>query len=237
MALRAGRNVSIFINGTDLTGDLNSINPTSMQDLPDATVFGNIGHTSFPGLSNDEGTIEGLYNSTGATVFQAMIQLNPSYGMMIPFGTTLGDPVYSVEEAMYKGFNIKSVVTDINRISFSFDTDYHPFEKGVMLTTGKQTVTATGQGTQVDNTTSTDLGGAGYLQVFSVSTGTLAVTVQTSSTGAWGAETITTCTFAVVSTGNTSAQRVAFTAGTYRYARAAYVCSSTSVFALAFTRY
>jgi len=240
--LRHGRNANIWINGTDISGDLNTITPNSEQELADVTVFGNLGHTMYPGLAKDSVTIEALYNDTEKGVFEGMIQVAPAstaYGAMIAFGSALGDPVYALDRTELKSNSIKGVVTDVNRATISLDTDNFPFESGVMLTAGKQTVAAgsTAQGTSVDNNSdSGTTGGAAYLQVFSVIGGTLTVSVRQSSTGAFAGEQTTTATFAAASTNIT--QRVAVTSQIYRYAQASWVgATSTSQFALALVRY
>lgn len=240
MALRHGRNARIYLNGVDISGDLNTVSPTSEQDLGDISVFGHIGHSFYPGLAKDVATIDGLYNSTERTVIEAMVQLSTSYAMMIGFGQTRGDPAYAANEVALKSNSIKSVVTDVNRVSVNLEASKYPFEPGVLLTAGIQTVAAasTGQGTQVDHgSASGTTGGAAYLQVFSVVTpGTLTVSLQTSSTGAWAGEQATSATFAAASTNGT--ERVALSSQLNRYARAAWVnTASTASFALSLTRY
>ncbi len=236
--IRHGRNVAIYINGIDLSGDLNAINPVSEQELADVSTFGTQGHQLFPGLAKDTGTIEAIYNSTEATLFESLIQVSSSYPMMVCFGQTVGDPAYGLEEVMLKSNGIKSIATDVNKASINFDTDNHPFEDCRILAP-KTSVVATGTGTGYDNTTSTLIGGAGYTQIFGVSTGALILSIQDSATGAFAGEQTTTCTFASVSTaGVPTAQRVAISGTISRYTRAAWVITgSTCSFAVALKRY
>lgn len=241
MTIQHGRNCLIFIGGVDVTGDLNSVIPTSEQDLADVTTFGHVGHTFYPGLSKDSGTIEGIYNSSEASVFNNMIQTATSPGMMIAYGSALGNPVHTTNQVGLKSNSIKSVVTDVNRVSVSFDTENYPFEAGVMLTAGKQTIAAisTGDGTTVDNgSASGTTGGAAYLQVITINStsGTLTVKVETSATGAFAGEEATTATFAVASTAGT--ERVAITSQITEYARASWIdAGSTCEIAVALVRY
>jgi len=239
MSLRHGRNVSIYVNGSDISGDANEINPVSEQELADVTAFGNVGHTLYPGLAKDSGSIQVLYNDTEKAVFEGLRQTDPGYAMMIAFGQSLGDPAYATNEIMLMNNSMKSVVTDVNRATINFDVDNYPFQPGVLLSSGKQTVgvASTGQNASINNgSASATTGGAAYLQVFSVGAGTLTVTVQTSSTGAFGGEQATTATFTAASTSGT--QRVAITSQIYQYARAAWVSTvSTASFALALVRY
>ena len=236
MALRAGRNVDIYLNGIDVTGDLNSITPVSEQEIADVSTFGVVGHTGYPGLAKDGASIEGLYNNTESAVFQALSGSITGYACMIPFGTAVGDPAYATNETMLKSRSIKAVCTDVNRISAELDVDNYPFERGYMLTPGIQGVaTGSGSGTAVDNlSNSGTTGGAVYLQVFDT-TGTFTARLQVSSTGAWAGETVSTAFTAI--TGATT-QRLAFTSQIYRYARVAYISSGGSTdFAAVLVRY
>ena len=232
-----GRNAGIFINGSDLSGDLNEVNPTSEQELADVTAFGNVGHTFYPGLSKDKVTIQALYNNTEKAVFEGLTQLPTGYALMIAFGSVLGSPAYATNECMLITNNMKTVVTDVNRATINLDVDNYPFEPCVLLTTGKQTIVASGQGSSVNNgSASATTGGAAYLQIFSVSTGgTLTVSVQDSNTGAFAGEQTTTCTFAAASTSGT--QRIGITSQIQQYTRAVWVdTTSTCTFALALNR-
>lgn len=238
MTIRHGRNAGIYINGVDLSGDVNAVTVASEQELADVTTFGQIGHTLYPGLAKDTGAIEALYNSTSAAVFNSMVQIHPSYPMMLTFGGALGDPAYGCNEAMLNNHSIKSVVSDVNRVSFTFDVDNWPFDPGRTLTAGIQTVAAssTGQGVAVNNlSASGTTGGAAYLHVFGSSTGgILTVSIRQSSTGAFAGEQTTTCTFAAASTG---AQRAAITSQILQYTQAVWSnTAAISQFALLLSR-
>jgi hypothetical protein len=240
MPVRHGRNWSVYANGVDISGDLNAVNINSEQELIDVSAFGHVGHTFYPGLTKDTGTIESLYNSTGAAVFAALRQQTTGYALMLPVGTALGNNAYVANEVMLSANNVKAVVTDVVRATIGVQTTNIPFVPGVMLTAGIQTVAAasTGQGSAVSNgSASATTGGAAYLQTFArTAGGTLTVSVQQSTTGAFAGEQATTCTFAASSTAET--QRVAITAQITQYARAAWVgATSTSYFALCLVRY
>ena len=239
MGLRHGRNIQIYINGVDLTGSLNEINPTSEQELADVSTFGNVGHCFYPGLAKDSGTITGLYTDVERAVFEGMIQISPSYAMMLAFGSAYGDPAYAINEVMLKSNSIKSVVTDINRISFGFDIDNYPFEECKLLSQGKQTWNISQSGNTIDNSSSSLIGGAAYLQIFSVSTGTLTLKIISSSTGIFSGEEVTTASFAAASTSGT--QRIVISGTIERYCREVFFITPTTgsncVWALALKRY
>jgi len=238
--LTHGRNTQIFVNGVDISGDLNTVTPNSLQELADVTTFGHIGHTSFPGLAKDTATIEAVYNDTEKNLFEGMVQATASgYGMMIAFGNSTGKPAYSCGEVKLKSNAMKVVVTDVNRATINVETNNWPFERGVLLTDGKQTIAAasTGQGASVDNTAASGTtGGAAYLQVLSMTGTSLTVSVQQSSTDAWAGEQTTSATFAAAS--STETQRVAISSQLLRYTRAAWVnAASSCTMALSLVRY
>jgi hypothetical protein len=222
----------------DISGDLNEVNPTSEMDLADVTAFGAVGHTSYPGIAADKVTIQALYNDTEKAVFEGLRQLDPGYGMMIAYGQTLGDPAYAANEVMLISNVYKSVVTDVNRATINLDVDNYPFEPCTLLTAGKYTtgVASTGDGVAVNlNSASGTTGGAAYIQVFSVTGGTLTTRIETSSTGAYAGEEATTATFAAASTNG--CQRVAISSQFYQYARASWIgATSTASFAIAINK-
>ncbi len=233
MVIRHGRNLGIYVNGVDISGDLNEINPVSEMDMAEVATFGAVNHQSYAGLAKDSGTIQAIYNSTEATVFQNLVQSASGYAMMIPFApTTAGSPVYCTNAINLKNNAMKSVVTDINRATVSFETVNYPFEAGKLLFPKATSSTAA---TIVDNSTSTPIGGAGYLQVFNVIT-TLGVRILTSSTGAFAGEQTTTCSFTTASGAET--QRVAVTGTIERYATLALtVAGLYPTFAVGLVRY
>ncbi len=235
-----GRNLGIFVNGVDISGDLNEINPVSEMDMAEVATFGAVSHQAYAGLAKDSGTIQAIYNSTSAVVFQNLIQSASGYAMMIPFApTTAGSPVYCTNEINLKNNAMKSVVTDVNRATISFETVNYPFEAGTLIFPKLTTAGfATILGGAVDNSTSTLRGGTGYLQVFNCgSSGDITVSIRTSSTGLFAGEQATTATFATVST--SGAKRVAITGTIERYTMVAgsVPAGSTATFAVGLVRY
>jgi len=167
-----------------------------------------------------------------------MVQVIAGLGAIISFGNSIGDRAYSAEECMFKSNGVKSVVTDVNRATIALDVDNNPFTPSILLSTGLQSVgvASTGSGASVDfSSDAATTGGAAYLQVTAVGSGTLTVTVQTSSTGAFAGEQATSATFAAAS--SSEAQRVSISGTFGRYARSTWVSSvSTASFVCALHR-
>ena len=239
MALAHGRNANIYINGVDLSGELNMITPLSEQELNNVTVFGHLGYTNYPGLSKDRATIEGLYTDTERNVFEGMIQISTGYGAMIFYeatAATTGSLAHACKEVMLANNSIKSVVTDVNRVSVSLTSINNPFEKCVMLTDRIETSTSNATvGSTVDmKSASATTGGAGYAQITNVgSTGNATLKIQQSSTGAFAGEQTDLVTFTGASSSET--QRIAFTSQAFQYVRYAFtgLTATTCSYAIA----
>jgi hypothetical protein len=238
MSLKHGRNVKIYMNGVDLSGDINEVSPTSEQDMGDITVAGDIGHTLYPGMANDKLTIQALYNNTEYTLVESMVGDPDGLGMLIAFGNQLGVSAYGANEVMYMSNSMKTVVTDVNRATLNFDIDNYPFEPCLLLSSGAQPVGAasSADGSTVDLlVAAATTGGAAYLQVLALSAGTLTVKVETSATGAFAGEEATSATFAAAS--SAEAQRVGITGTFGRYTRATWAASAgTATFVLALNK-
>lgn len=238
MAIRHGRNLAIYVNGVDISGDLNEINPVSEMDMAEVATFGALNHQAYAGLAKDSGTIQAIYNSTEATIFQNLVQASTGYGAMILFqsiapftsSNTTWPTVYCAGEINLKSNSMKSIVTDINRATISFETKNYPFEPGKLIYYGSASTVAPIQ----DNGGSTLNGGAAYLQALAVGT-TLNAKVLTSSTGAFAGEEATSATFATATT--TGAQRVAISGTINRYSIVSISVVGVTTFAVGLVRY
>jgi len=244
MTLLHGRNVRVYVNGSDISGDLNTVTPISEQDLNDITTFGHVGYSSYPGLGKDSVTMDSIFNTAARAVAEALIQNTATgYGMMVAYGNTSGQPAYATGDIILKSNAMKTVVSDVNRASMAFETLNYPFENCILLSEGLQAVgvASTGDGTAINNASaSATTGGAAYLQVMSIVGGILTVHVEQSSTGAFALEEATTCTFAAASSSET--QRIAITSQIEQYARVSWAATpastaSTASFVMALKRY
>jgi len=234
-----GRNVGIYIKGVDVTGDLNSIQPVTEQELADVTCFGDAGHCYYPGLSKDLVAIEAVYDTTATAVWNDLVQDTASgFGVMVTYKPTTGADAYCTPDAALKGQAIKSNVTDANRASINLEATKYLFEPCLLLTDGIYTtgIASTGDGTALNClSASATTGGTAYLQAFSVVGGTLTVHIEDSATGAFGGEETTTCTFAAAS--SSEAQHIRLTSQIQQYARVSWIgATSTASFAVALHR-
>lgn len=249
MTIRHGKNVVVYFNGYDIGGDVNAISGKSENDLVTYAVFdGSNGYHHYPGLAKDEIGLEALHNDDSVTYLTATAQLEalrqvtptvltPGYQAMVLYGQTAGDPASVSKECLLKSYTIKSVVTDVNRLSAMLVSNDMPFQDSKVLL-GKATKTTSGSGTALDNLASSSNGGVGYVQVLSCLYGTSAALIIEHSTdnSNWGA-LLTLGTFTTVGTAC-----VACTGTVDEYIRATWTLSAGSpsnsaTFAITFKRY
>jgi len=236
MTFKAGRNAAIYLNGVDITGDLNMITGTSEVELADATVFGSVGHKELPGLFKDAVQIEGLLDDASLGVATNMIQASSGYALMILYGQNIGDPASAVNETMLGKFEIPGVVKDINKIKLTLDIDNYPIEPCLVLS-GKGQKSSSSTGSTIDNAAPTSAGAVGYVQVFEQTGGTgytLSIRHSTDNFATDDTELLTFGNFTGVGT-----LRVAAAGTVKRYVRAKWVwggAGSTATFAIVMHR-
>ena len=239
MAKIHGKDAKVFLSGVDISGDLNTVHPKLETELKPYATFGVSGYKQFPGIGVDTVSFDALFDTDSSTARYIANSIRgatavSTQGMIITFASTVGGEAMATGVVQLKTYQITDVVTDITRFTAEFVTENYPFDGCRLLTTGLQTVIANGQGTAIDNTISTNAGGAAYLQVMNVSTATFAASLQTSPDNlTW----TTTGTFATVSAGFTYTERLSFASTIDKYVRAAWLTTSTATFAIAFGRY
>jgi len=239
MAVEHGKTVRVYVNGQDLSGDLNSITPNSMTELAPYATFGVTGYKYIPGLAADEVTFDALFDggstaSTAEAVVEALRGATTSgHGMMIAFGSTVGTIAYSAGDVKLKSHKVTSVVTDITRFTADFSTEDTPFDEGRLLTTGKQTTVTSTIGVPLDFVAAVTTGATAYLHVMQVSTGTFTARILDSADNI---TYTTTGTFAAASSNET--QKIAISGAVKRYVAAGWTNSATTstIFAIAIKR-
>lgn len=244
MAYYHGRNAIILFNTTDVSGISNSVNLKPEVDLGDVTTAGSTGHRFYPGLDKDELTIEGLYDDTTKAIFEALTQTEAGYAAMVILGSAVntaavGSGVWACKEALLKGFHVKGVVTDVNRITANLSVQDFGFDVCQLLTTAVQTVTSGGNSASylTYGSTSSTAGGAAYLHVTAITGGTLTVTIQDSADYTNWLEIGTTGAHFTGATA-VGTQRIAISGTVRKYIRALWTYAGTSAtMAVAFTRY
>ena len=202
MTILHGRNCRVYVNGLDISGDLNEINPKSEIELADVTAFGATGHQFYPGLTKEEFDYKGLFNPISgylASQLSTLFQTATTYGVMIIRAAAntvvVGDSVSAANGVMLNGFEAKAITTDVIRLDAKFKAENYPFENG-LLAMVKAQKTADWTGTSMDNGGATTNGAIGFVQVFEQTGGTgCTLSLIHSTTGLWAGEETELMTF------------------------------------------
>lgn len=235
MALH-GANVSLLIDGSDMSAYFHDFAMESNQAMHDATVFGNLSRVKVPGLKDGKASGEGFFDQTATVGSYPVLKgkftgstpasASPAIVSMALAGFTLGNRVQTgyFDEAQ---FNFKSIIDGLEMLTFTGESDQDAIDYGVSLHALSADV-ATGNGTAVDNAAATTNGGVGTLHVTAIAGAapSVVITIEHSTDNStW----ITLVTFVASTTANT-AQRIEVAAGTTvrRYLRAVRTFGGTT---------
>lgn len=243
MPFRHGKNTGVLINAYNLSTYFTDAKFSASVETAETTTFGVAGgsKTYVTGLNDQTTSLSGLLETSANAVDAA---LSAALGGDTPIlftiandgGFTLGRRCSS-GIAIQTKYEIDSPVADVVKISCDFQSAAESMN-GVILAP-LDTVTATGNNTAVDNTTSTANGGVGIIHVpANTRNGTIVVKIQHSSDNVTFADLVT---FTTVSATTTTSERIVVAAGTTvnRYLRASYTVAGSSgsaTVAVAFAR-
>ena len=243
MTAQGGMGDGLWVDGLDLSGDIGSLGNISCPlGVQDTTPISKLAHAR-TGLLHD-GMIDytAFWNPTaGADQAHDALSTLPTADRAVQYcrGTSLGSPAASMvgKQINYDPTrNVDgSMLLQVNSVANGYGLEW-----GVLVSSGKQTDTAAGNGTSYDTgVVSTAFGWAMYLHVFAFTGTSVTVKVQDSANNSVWAD-ITSATFAAASA--VGSQRVSAgptsTATVRRYLRV--VSSGTfsnAVFGVNFVRY
>ena len=236
-----GKNVNVFLNEFDFSTYFNSVSASTSIDTAETSAFGTSAKTYIVGHRDGTISLSGMFEataSTGTDAFFATALSSATKNKVIvaPQGNSLaaGAIMLVADDTSYE---VSSAIADVVQASAEFQST-DAVEHGKILSSGSA-ISATGNGTGVDNTTSSTNGGAGFLSVpVNTRNGTIAVKVQHSADNSTFADLVSFTT--VTSTQKTS-ERVEVASGTTinRYLRVVYTVAGSSGSAtpvVAFTR-
>jgi|DEB0MinimDraft_3_1074331.scaffolds.fasta_scaffold00311_11 hypothetical protein len=219
-----GKAVTVLMDGYDLSSYFSSATSSGTADTAEVTTFGASAKSYIPGQKDATVSVEGYYSGVAEGVDDYLQ------------GVIAGEGVWSIviaDALAARGYGAKVVDTSYEigaevggAVSVSAEGQSTTGQEGVVVLAPLAAATATGTGTQVDNTDSTANGAACYLHVTAASgtTPTLDVVVEHSADAStW----VTLATFAQVAAGG-NAERVAVTGTVNRYLRASWTISGTS---------
>jgi hypothetical protein len=238
---RHGKNVNIFLDEYDFSTYFNDVTASTTIDTAETSAFGTTAKSYVVGHRDGTVSLSGMFESTasvGTDQFFANALGSAAKVKLIvaPEGHSNGAGAILLQ-ADDTSYEVSSAIADIVQASAEFQST-DAVEHGRILSSGSA-VTATGNGTGVDNTASTANGGAGFLSVpVNTRNGNITVKIQHSADNSTFADLIT---FTVVSGTTKTSERVEVASGTTvnRYLRVNYTVAGSTGSAtpvVAFTR-
>ena len=232
MAKKSGLGNQFYFAGYDLSGDVGAINSiSSPRGVVEVTSINQSAQDRL--LTHSDGLIEfnSFFNDAANQEHAALKGLSTSdQHAMFLMGGTVGDAGAAL---IGKQINYDGTRTADGGLNFSVSVQGNatPVEWGVSLTTGKATTRAASFAT-VDQSASSSSGGQGYVQAFSIGSGTATAKIEDSTNGSSWSDLITFTNI----TGRT-AERATVSGTVNRYVRCTVTGSiSNLVLAVLFRR-
>ena len=147
MAETVLKNVKIYLDGYDLSGDMNSATLSYSADLLDNTVFGDKSRGRIAGLNNVEFTADGFWNAdtTGSKIDNmAMAEIGTSDAVLsiIPQGTALGNVAYFTK-GLVGEYSPSGKIGDMFGYTMAAYGEAQPLVRGRLMEIGSLSTTVT----------------------------------------------------------------------------------------------
>jgi hypothetical protein len=238
---RHGKNVNVYLDEFDFSTYFNNVSASTTIDTAETSAFGTSAKSYVVGHRDGTVSLGGMFEgtvSTGTDEFfdTALGNATKTQVIVAPEGNSVGAGAILLI-ADDTSYEVSSAIADIVQASAEFQST-DAVEHGKILSSGSA-VTTTGNGTGVDNTTSSLNGGAGFLSVpVNTRNGNITVKIQHSADDSTFADLVT---FTVVSSTAKTSERVEVASGTTvnRYLRVNYTVAGSTGSAtpvVAFTR-
>lgn len=227
---RHGKSVKVFVDEFDFSSYFNDVSASTTVETAETTSFGSSAKEFIPGLLDGTVSLSGMFEGTDNT------------GTDDYFSTILGgatkQKVIVAEEGHANGYRavmlqsdttsyeVSGAIADVVQASAEFQSS-NGVEHGVILSSGSA-VTATGNGTSVDNGASSANGGVAYLSVpTNTRNGNITVKVQQSADNSTFTDLVT---FTAVTSTQKTSERIEVAAGTSvaRYLRVNYTVAGST---------
>ena len=224
---RHGKSTAIMFNTYDMSAYLNETSSSTSVETAETTAFGNSAKTYITGLKDAtmsaSGMFEGSVDGTDA-VFSAVVgSAADNVVTIFPEGISAVGNRSSMAAGKLTSYETTSPVGDVVTVSIEVQANGGR-DSGVMLL--GSSVSATGNGTSVDNAASSLNGGVGHLHVpLNTRNGTAVIKVQHSTDNSTWVDLIT---FGTVPASTTDAERVEVTGTVNRYIRANYTINGST---------
>lgn len=238
MAFIHGKKTVVLYNGANLTSYFNEATMNNSVETAETTAFGNDAKTYITGLRDGtisaNGMFDGVAGGIDATLSSVIGAVASDVITVCPEGATAGTRTMSCA-ARETSYEISSPVSDVVAANMEVQSD-GGIDIGKLLD-GLSAVSASGNGSSLDNGAATTNGGVAYLHVTAnTRDGASTFKVQHSSDNV---SFVDLATFSSVSASATGGERVAVTGTVNQYLRSDYAPGGSSgsvTFTIAFTR-
>lgn len=222
-----GKNVNVFVNEYDFSTYFNDVSASSMVETAEVSAFGSSAKEYIVGLTDGTVSLSGMFDGTATgtdVVFSAVLGLTTKQNVIVaPSGHSNGASAIMLE-ADDTSYEVSGAVADVVQTSAEFQSS-DGVEHGKILSSGSA-ISATGNGTSVDNAASSANGGVGFVSVpTNTRNGNITVKVQQSADNSTFTDLIT---FTVVSSTTKTFQRVEVTGTVARYLRVNYTVAGST---------
>lgn len=225
IAKTSGLGDNFYLQGFDLSGDINSLGTISGGNSPiDVTAINQSAYNRIGGKRDGNVEFTAYFNDAVTTGAHTRLKTLPTTDVHLYYarGTTLGNPAACM---VAKQINFDGTRADDGDFKFAVQAQCNAFglEWGRQLTAGIRTDTAATNGASIDTTASASFGGQAYLQAFAFTGTDVTVKIQDSADDSTFAD-VASFAFTQLVAGRT-AERIAIsnTATIRRYVRAVTV--------------
>lgn len=242
MSFSHGNKARMWIDGFPAACSLNEFSLSADIDTADVTTLCKIAKVYVAGQEDSSVKMAGFFDTntvSPTTTFEYLLNARKRTIFPVAYhpqgGAALGDPVYLLNGTL-ASYSVSTAADDAAALEMEYQSSTGLLRGKVLVSDG--TRTTTGNGTSIDNTTSSTNGGAALLSVSSVlgTTPTLAVKIQHSvDNSVW----VDVSGAAFVTENAQNGQYIEFTGTLQRYVRASWTIAGTTpsfTFTVAFRR-
>jgi len=242
MAKVNGLNVRLYVEGYDLSGDANALSGMGYtNELLDVTTLDVEAKKRIVGIADAEISVDAWFDaasnrSHAVWTSNSGKQPTADQDVLVPMGAAVGDPCVGLVSKQGTYTTTRSPGSAISANATYTTSDGSGLEFGVMLTAHDDTHSSAGSGTVVDGGAATSNGGAAYLQIFSLASGSVTVSVQ-ESTSSGGSYTNIVNFSTVAAAAAPTSERLVMTGTVARYLKVTTTGTfSNAKIAVGFTR-
>jgi len=227
---RHGKNVKVFVDEFDFSSYFNDVSASTMVETAETSTFGSSAKEYIPGLKDGTVSLSGLFEGTADTgtddYFATILGAATKQKVIVATEGHANGSRAVMLESDATSYEVSGAIADVVQASAEFQSS-EGVEHGVILSSGAA-VSATGNGTSVDNGASSANGGVAYLSVpVNTRNGNITVKVQQSADNSTFTDLVT---FTAVTSAQKTSARIEVADGTSvaRYLRVNYTVAGST---------